>query len=140
MEVPGKILYILAYCKTEQPVISTKLGHMRAPSTAKLDVDVFDGGRACLLDYILYEEACDNEATIVAFMGKEGVTSTVEGRGASTVGNVKSPGSLNPTRKPESTPCEVESATCTQTGLEATPTLWRYPTFSSRLSKMIRPI
>ena len=80
MEVPGEMQYVPVYCLTAQTVACTKLGIIRDPLAAKLDIDdVFDGRRPCLLDYMLYAaDAGDDEVTHVASLGKKGVTSTVD--------------------------------------------------------------
>ena len=78
MDTTEKMLYVLVYCNTAQEVTSSKLGAIRAPLTAKVDIDdVFDGRRPCLLDYMLYAaDAGADEVTRVAYPAKKGIVST----------------------------------------------------------------
>ena len=60
---------------------STKLGLIRVPLKAQLDIDdVFDGRRTCLLDYLSYVSEDGTEVvTHVVYLGKKGVNSTKDG-------------------------------------------------------------
>ena len=91
MDIPEKMIYAPVYCSTEQAANSSKLGLLRAPLTAKLDLDdVFDGRRTCLLDYLSYAaEGGIAEVTHVAFLAKKGSRRLQTDGYASTAGNAK---------------------------------------------------
>ena len=83
VESTGGGFYVPIYDREEQLARSRKVGIIRAPLKAHLDIeDVFDGRGTCLLDYISYDaENGVDEATHVVYLAKKGVYSTREGWG-----------------------------------------------------------
>ena len=81
VESPGEMLYVPLYDATPHPIMSSKLGHIDAPLTAKIDIDdVFGGRRTCLLDYITYvTQDGAGDVDHVAYLDKKGIRSTANG-------------------------------------------------------------
>ena len=78
---PGGIFYVPVYAKTEQSIRISKIGEFNVPPTSLIDlVEVFDGGRTCLLDYISHAgEMGVDDALYVMYVAKKEVNSTSDG-------------------------------------------------------------